>query len=116
MKKRINSISELKPGDVIWSIDRGTARPIILEYLCALPHNNNYSIFINEFKEPVRYYNEEFNSTKPHNTKEWFAYDGSGECWDEINAARIARHKELIKQCNYNPARYHQRGSSETDH
>jgi hypothetical protein len=103
--KRINSISELKPGDMIWSIDRATVSPTILEYLCPLPHNDNYSIFINEFKEPVRYYNEKFDSNKPHNPEKWFVYDGSEQCWDEIKAAQIERYKELIEHCNYNPAR-----------
>lgn len=46
--EKITSISQLKKGDKIWTINTFSGMVDILEFLCVHPHNEEYSIFLNE--------------------------------------------------------------------
>ena len=92
--KRITSISELKKGDKIVCIYGD--RVIIREFICIHPHNDKYSLFLDENYDGLpKFYNDHLLS------EHWYHFNGSKEDWNEIVYKQIEWHnKELDKLSN----------------
>lgn len=88
--KRITNVSQLKPGNKIFTVNRdGTLE--ILEFREIHPHYDGHSLFLNENKDGMhKYYN------KTSEEKEYYLYDDSDECWKFIYEREIAEHKRII--------------------
>lgn len=88
--KRITNISQLKPGNKIFTVNHdGTTE--ILEFREIHPHHDGYSLFLNENKDGMhKFYNKTLEE------KEYYLYDGSDDCWVFIHKCEIAKHKRLI--------------------
>lgn len=90
--EKITSISQLKKGDKIWTIDTLSGKVDILEFLCIHPHNEEYSIFLNENYDGMpKFYNKNLTDG------DYERYDGSGDCWVRIHAKEIEWHKRRIQ-------------------
>lgn len=89
--KRITNINQLKPGNKIFTINHDGSLEI-LEFREIHPHNDNYSLFLNENKEDGMH--KFFNKTLED--REYYLYDDSNECWKFIYEREIAEHKRLI--------------------
>lgn len=88
--KRITSISQLKPGNKIFTVNHDGSHEI-LEFREIHPHHNGYSLFLNENKDRMhKFYNKTLED------KEYYLYDDSDECWKFIYKREIAEHKRLI--------------------
>lgn len=88
--KRITNISQLKPGNKIFTVNHdGTTE--ILEFREIHPHHDGYSLFLNENKDGMhKFYNKTLED------KEYYLYDDSDECWKFIYKREIAEQKRLI--------------------
>lgn len=88
--KRITNISQLKPGNKIFTVNHDGSLEI-LEFREIHPHHNGYSLFLNENKDGMhKFYNKTLED------KEYYLYDDSDECWKFIYKREIAEHKRLI--------------------
>ena len=87
--KRITEISQLTKGDIIVTIvDHKIVRR---EFVCVHPHNDKYSIFLDELYDGCpKFYNEtlKFN--------EWYLFTNSKEDWKELNAMMVEGLKKEI--------------------
>ena len=88
--KRITNISQLKPGNRIFTVNRDGSLEI-LEFREIHPNNDKYSLFLNENQDGIRKF---FNKTLED--REYYLYDNSDECWKFIYEREIAEHKRLI--------------------
>ena len=88
--KRITNISQLKPGNKIFNVNRDGSLEI-LEFREIHPNNDNYSLFLNENQDGMHKF---FNKTLED--REYYLYDDSDECWKFIYEREIAEHKRLI--------------------
>lgn len=89
--KRITEISQLTKGDIIVTIV--DHKVVKREFVCVHPHNDKYSIFLNETYDGCpKFYNEtlKFN--------EWYLFTNSKEEWKELNAMMV---EELKKQIEF---------------
>lgn len=87
--KRITDISQLKKGDIIVSVLSN--REVKREFLCVHPHNENYSLFLNELQDGCEKF---FN--KYLKTSEWYLYTKTKEDNNEIDAMVIESLKKSI--------------------
>ena len=88
--KRITNISQLKPGNKIFTVNHDGSHEI-LEFREIHPHHDGYSLFLNENKDGMhKFYNKTLED------KEYYLYDDSDECWKFIYKREIAEHKRLI--------------------
>lgn len=88
--KRIINIYQLKPGDKIFTVNPDGSHEI-LEFREIHPHDNGYSLFLNENKDGMhKFYNKTLED------KEYYLYDDSDECWKFIYKREIAEHKRCI--------------------
>ena len=87
--KRITEISQLTKGDIIVTIvDHKIVRR---EFVCVHPHNNKYSIFLNELHDGCpKIYNDYLKS------KEWYLFTNSNEDLKELNAMMVEELKKSI--------------------
>ncbi|QUB66054.1 hypothetical protein [Prevotella melaninogenica] len=75
--KRITEISQLTKGDVIVTI--ADYKIVKREFVCVHPHNDKYSIFLNELQDGCpKFYNENLK------LKEWYLFTNSKEEWKEL--------------------------------
>lgn len=88
--KRITNISQLKPGNKIFTVNHDGSLEI-LEFREIHPHNDKYSLFLNENQDGKHKF---FNKTLED--REYYLYDDSDECWKFIYECEIAEHKRLI--------------------
>lgn len=87
---RIINIHQLKPGDKIFTVNPDSSHEI-LEFREIHPHDNGYSLFLNENKDGMhKFYNKTLED------KEYYLYDDSDECWKFIYKREIAEHKRCI--------------------
>lgn len=87
--KRVTEISQLIKGDVIVTIV--DHKIVKREFVCVHPHNDKYSIFLNETYDGCpKFYNEtlKFN--------EWYLFTNSKEEWKELNAMIVEKLKKAI--------------------
>jgi len=87
--KRITEISQLTKGDIIVTIVDN--KVVKREFVCVHPHNDKYSIFLNELYDGCpKFYNEtlKFN--------EWYLFTNSKEEWKELNAMIVEKLKKEI--------------------
>lgn len=88
--KRVTEISQLTKGDIIVTIvDHEIVKR---EFVCVHPHNDKYSIFLNELYDGCpKFYNEtlKFN--------EWYLFTNSKEEWKELNAMMVEKLKKAIE-------------------
>lgn len=88
--KRITEISQLTKGDIIVTIV--DHKVVKREFICVHPHNDKYSIFLNETYDGCpKFYNEtlKFN--------EWYLFTNSKEEWKELNAMMVEELKKAIE-------------------
>lgn len=90
--KRITNISQLKPGNKIFTVNRDGLLEI-LEFRELHPHSDGYSLFLNENNDGMRKF---YNKTLENKNREYYLYDDSDECWKFIYEREIAEHKRLI--------------------
>lgn len=88
--KRITNISQLKPGNKVFTVNRDGSLEI-LEFREIHPNNDNYSLFLNENQDGTHKF---FNKTLED--REYYLYDNSDECWKFIYEREIAEHKRII--------------------
>lgn len=88
--KRITNISQLKPGNKIFTVNYNGSLEI-LEFREIHPNNDNYSLFLNENQDGMHKF---FN--KALEDREYYLYDNSDECWKFIYEREIAEHKSFI--------------------
>lgn len=88
--KRITNISQLKPGNKIFTVNYNGSLEI-LEFREIHPNNDNYSLFLDENQDGMHKF---FNKTLED--REYYLYDNSNECWKFIYEREIAEHKRLI--------------------
>lgn len=89
--KRITDVSQLKKGDIIVSVQAN--REVRREFLCVHPHNDKYSLFLNELQDGCpKFYNENLK------LKEWYLFTNSKEEWKELNAMMV---EELKKEIDF---------------
>lgn len=87
--KRVTEISQLTKGDVIVTIV--DHKIVKREFVCVHPHNDKYSIFLDELYDGCpKFYNEtlKFN--------EWYLFTNSKEDWKELNAMMVEDLKNAI--------------------
>lgn len=88
--KRIINIYQLKPGDKIFTVNPDGSHEI-MEFREIHPHDNGYSLFLNENKDGMhKFYNKTLED------EEYYLYDDSDECWKFIYKREIAEHKRCI--------------------
>lgn len=94
--KRITEISQLTKGDIIVTIvDRKIVKR---EFVCVHPHNDKYSIFLDELYDWCpKFFNENLRF------KNWYLFKNSEEERKELNAMMVEELKNSI-------AFYEQRG------
>ena len=88
--KRITNISQLKPGNKIFTVNYDGSLKI-LEFREIHPNNDNYSLFLDENQDGMHKF---FNKTLED--REYYLYDNSNECWKFIYEREIAEHKSII--------------------
>lgn len=87
--KRITEISQLTKGDVIVIIV--DHKIVKREFVCVHPHNDKYSIFLNEYHDGCpKFYNENLKF------KGWYLFTNSKEDWKELNAMMVEDLKNSI--------------------
>lgn len=89
--EKITSISQLKKGDRIWTINGFSGAVEVLEFVCIHPYNEVYSIFLNENYDGMpKVYNKNIEDG------DYERYDATKECWERIHAKEIAWHERKI--------------------
>ena len=87
--KRITEISQLTKGDIIVTIV--DHKIVKREFVCVHPHNDNYSIFLNELYDGCpKFYNDYLKS------KEWYLFTNSKEDLKELNVMMVEELKKSI--------------------
>ena len=87
--KRVTEISQLTKGDIIVTIV--DHKIVKREFVCVHPHNDNYSIFLNELYDGCpKFYNDYLKS------KEWYLFTNSKEDLKELNAMMVEELKKSI--------------------
>lgn len=87
--KRITEISQLTKGDIIVTII--DYKFVKREFVCVHPHNDKYSIFLNELQDGCpKFYNDNLN------LKEWYLFTNSKEDCEELNAMLVEELKKRI--------------------
>ena len=91
---RVNSFSELKEGDKIWSIKR-TGEFEILEFVKTLDAPvEAYSIFLNMSKDGIpKFYEGRLKDEK------WYRYEDNAITWYHIYSAQAKFYKDEAKHC-----------------
>jgi len=90
--ERITDIKELKPGQQIWHINQMTGNFEIMEFVCIHPHNEAYSVFLNQNYDGMpKFYNKNLEN------EAYYPYDGSASCWDNIYNAQKDWHNMKIR-------------------
>ena len=87
--KRITEINQLTKGDIIVAIvDRKIVKR---EFVCVHPHNDKYSIFLDELYDGCpKFYNDNLK------IKEWYLFTNSKEDLKELNAMMVKKLKNSI--------------------
>lgn len=94
--KRITEISQLTKGDIIVTIV--DHKIVKREFVCVHPHNDKYSIFLDELYDGCpKFFNENLRF------KNWYLFKNSEEERKELNAMMVEELKNSI-------AFYEQRG------
>ena len=87
--KRVTEINQLKKGDVIVAIV--DLKIVKREFVCVHPHNDKYSIFLDELYDGCpKFYNDNLKS------KEWYLFTNSKEDLKELNAMMVKELKNSI--------------------
>lgn len=87
--KRVTEISQLTKGDVIVTI--ADHKIVKREFLCVHPHNDKYSIFLDEYYDGCKkFYNETLKFNK------WYLFTDSKEEWKELNTMMVEEFKKEI--------------------
>ena len=91
---RVNSFSELKEGDKIWSINRNGVFEII-EFVKTLDAPvEGYAIFLNINKDGMpKFYKDRLIYEK------WYKYDDFETTWYHIYSAQAKFYKDEAKHC-----------------
>ena len=91
---RVNSFSELKPGEKIWSIKRFGLFEI-LEFVKTFDApNEKYSLFLNMSNDGVpKFYEGRLKDEK------WYRYEDSATTWYHIYSAQAKFHEAEAKYC-----------------
>ncbi len=85
--KRITEISQLTKGDVIVTIK--DHKIVKREFVCVYPHNDKYSIFLDEYYDGCKkFYNETLKFNK------WYLFTDSKEERKELNSMMIDEFKK----------------------
>lgn len=75
--ERVTDINVLKKGDKIVRVYGD--RVVIREFICIHPHNEKYSLFIDENYDGIpKFYNENLLS------EQWYSFNDSKDDWKEI--------------------------------
>ena len=94
--KRVTEISQLTKGDVIVTIE--DRKIVKREFVCVHPHNNKYSIFLDELYDGCpKFFNENLRF------KNWYLFTNSKEDLKELNAMMVEELKNSIafyEQCS----------------
>ena len=89
--KRVIEINQLTKGDIIVTI--ADYKIVKREFVCVHPHNDKYSICLNELQDGCpKFYNENLK------LKEWYLFTNSKEEWKELNAMMV---EELKKEIDF---------------
>ncbi len=87
--KRVTEISQLTKGDVIITI--ADNKIVKREFVCVHPHNDKYSIFLNDLQDGCpKFYNDNLKF------KEWYLFTNSEEENKELNAMMVDNLKKTI--------------------
>lgn len=87
--KRVIEISQLTKGDVIVTIV--DHKIVKREFVCVHPHNDKYSIFLDELYDGCpKFYDDNLKF------KEWYLFTNSKEDWKELNAMMVEDLKNAI--------------------
>lgn len=87
--KRVTEISQLTKGDIIVTIV--DHKVVKREFVCVHPHNDKYSIFLDELHDGCpKFYNETLK------INEWYLFTNSKEEWKELNAMIVEELKKAI--------------------
>lgn len=87
--KRVTEINQLTKGDIIVTI--ADYKIVKREFVCVHPHNDKYSIFLNELQDGCpKFYNETLK------LKEWYLFTNSKGEWKELNAMMVEELKKAI--------------------
>lgn len=87
--KRVTEISQLTKGDVIVTIE--DHKIVKREFVCVHPHNDKYSIFLDELYDGCpKFFNENLRS------KDWYLFKNSEEERKELNAMMVEELKNSI--------------------
>lgn len=91
---RVNSFSELKEGDKIWSISCN-GRFEIIEFVKIIEGTNeNYSIFLNMSKDGMnKFYKGRLNNEK------WYRYEDNEMTWYHIYSAQAKFYEAEANNC-----------------
>lgn len=87
--KRVTEISQLTKGDIIVTIV--DHKIVKREFVCVHPHNDKYSLFLNELQDGCeKFYNSYLK------TSEWYLFTKSKEDYNEIDTMVIESLKKSI--------------------
>ncbi|MBA7489016.1 MAG: hypothetical protein HG422_08340 [Prevotella sp.] len=87
--KRITEINQLKKGDIIVAIV--DLKIVKREFVCVHPHNDKYSIFLDELYDGCpKFYNDNLK------LKEWYLFTNSKEDLKELKAMIVEELKKSI--------------------
>lgn len=87
--KRITEISQLTKGDIIVTIV--DCKIVKREFVCVHPHNDKYSIFLDELYDGCpKFFNENLRF------KNWYLFKNSEEERKELNAMMVEELKNSI--------------------
>lgn len=94
---RVNSFSELKAGEKIWSINRNGSFEI-LEFVKTIDATlEKYSIFLNMSKDGIpKFYAGRLKD------EEWYKYTDNPTTWYHIYSAQAKYHEERARNCREN--------------
>lgn len=91
--ERITSVNQLSKGDRIAKIDGN--KVILLEFICIHPHNEKYSVMLDDNKDGVpKFWNEDLER------QEWYKY--TGDQWIELHQIMA---EQLRKQMEWHQNR-----------
>lgn len=87
--KRVTEISQLTKGDIIVTI--ADHKVVKREFVCVHPHNDKYSIFLDELYDGCpKFFNENLRF------KNWYLFKNSEEERKELNAMMVEELKNSI--------------------
>lgn len=89
--KRITEISQLAKGDIIVAI--ADHKVVKREFVCVHPHNDKYSLFLDELQNGCpKFYNENLKF------KEWYLYNDTKTERREVAVMRMEKLKQEIEK------------------